>query len=669
MKNKKIILLFVILAIAIVSVVLYFISRPQHQEFLPQTFAQLPEKPKLIDEFHQNTRIYSVAFSPADHSLIALADEKGTIKLWNRNIKNKPAVVLNHPGKYIHIGFSPTGKLLASAGYGKLVLWDVASGMEINIVESTREFAFSPDGNQLAIILNGVKLLDIRDPRQIKEVSALPFDETHKVRSWACAIDISPDGKLIAAGYANGNVNVWNLQTKQHVKSLRTPLVEMEFLKFSPDNKFLACGGPQLIIRDNKRWKSHRPWGYIMWELNGWKRSREVQRGHIENLAFSQDGKMCAFANWWSALGNGVKIWSVENGAPITSLPIETRDVAFSQNGKLLATGGEDGIVRVWEFTSQQLEFPKTPSDALRIIYFPGKDKEPIPNITEKIDKSIREAQDFYADEMERHGFGRKTFTFETDENGKAKIYLGTKKQTEHLDLSNGIWLAVTGDSLDISLPVAKLLYTDDNETFEYTSNSSRSVKDNIWIGEIKGIAYGRLVNAKVKDLKWKPLAYVLRGAFALPYIPLQHEPDALKRFFFRVNNKMPWGKKWAKLSKCEAEWLDRSRFLNPNQPFFDKRPKIEMKVSQVDTSDSRLFQFSIADMDGIHQVQLFVPIDIKNQRWRKKFYECQALEGKDKATVEFEISDPEIKTVALRMIDMHGNIASREFRIKDKEP
>ena len=659
MKNKKILFVSIILAIVIVGIVSYLTLRPQQQEFLPQTFAQLPEKPKLIDEFHQNTRIYSVAFSPADHSLIALADEKGTIKLWNRNIKNKPAVVLNHPGKYIHIGFSPTGKLLASAGYGKLVLWDVASGMEINIVESTREFAFSPDGNQLAIILNGVKLLDIRDPRQIKEVSALPFDETHKVRSWACAIDISPDGKLIAAGYVNGNVNVWNLQTKQHVKSLRTPLVEMEFLKFSPDNKFLACGGPQLIIRDNKRWKSHRPWGYIMWELNGWKRSREVQRGHIENLAFSQDGKMCAFANWWSALGNGVKIWSVENGAPITSLPIETRDVAFSQNGKLLATGGEDGIVRVWEFTSQQLEFPKTPSDALRIIYFPGKDKEPIPNITEKIDKSIREAQDFYADEMERHGFGRKTFTFETDENGKAKIYLIKAEQTKNLDFSNVTWLAVSNDynsffNFSRQNNFAGYRYN----TFEYypwirgtTSNKIRGKK-------IEGVNYGQLIYASARTVNHDTVAYeLLRSAFNLPNVDRKLVPNFLTRI-----NAM-------KLSKCEVEWLDRSRFLNPNQPFFDKRPKIEMKVSQVDTSDSRLFQFSIADMDGIHQVQLFVPIDIKNQRWRKKFYECQALEGKDKATVEFEISDPEIKTVALRMIDMHGNIASREFRIKDKEP
>ena len=127
----------------------------------------------------------------------------------------------------------------------------------------------------------------------------------------------------------------------------------------------------------------------------------------------------------------------------------------------------------------------------------------------------------------------------------------------------------------------------------------------------------------------------------------------------------------------CEAEWLGKSRFFNPNQPFFDKRPKIEfdkrpkieMSVSKVDSSDSRLFQFTPADEDGVHQVQLFVPTDIKRQRQINKFYDCQALNGKKKETVEFEISDPKIKIVKLRMIDMHGNIASRLFKIKEKTP
>ncbi len=665
-----------ILAVAFVGVVIYFISRPPQQELLPQTFAQLPEKPKLIDEFHHGQRIYSVAISPTDPSLIASVDQDGTIKLWNRNNTNKLVKTLSHPDKYPSIEFSPTGELLASAG-GTLVLWDVASGTKINSLETSYgQFAFLPDGHQLATVRNEVKLWDIRNPEQIKEIDTQPFGEAHKFGDWACAVSISTDGKLIAAGYASGYVNVWNLQTKQHVKTLRTPFIEMRYLKFSPDNAHLVCGGPvpkRFIYlgkgnHDSLGVVSHGAQGYIMWKLPDWQRHEEVQRGHVEDLVFSPDGKICASINRKPFSERGVELWSVESGAPITSLPMTgiPLDIAFSHDGNLLVLGNFKGEIQVWKHNARQLEAATPSSDVVRIIYTLTKDKEPSSNITEKLDNTIREVQDFYADEMERHGFGRKTFTFETDKNGKAKIYLIKENQTVNFDLSNDIWLAVVDDISILWDAAPKLHHTGNNGTFWYPTKERR-VKDNIWGGDIEGITHGRLVYTSIKELNRESVTYVLRDAFGIPYHPPQYEPNVLKRLFYRVNNVMPWGKKWAKLSRCEAELLNKSRFFNPNQPFFDKRPKIEMKVSQVDTSDSRLFQFSIADMDGIHQVQLFVPIDIKNQRWRKKFYECQALDGKTKASVVFEISDPDIKTVVLRMIDMHGNIASREFHIKEK--
>ncbi len=94
MKNKRRILLFILLTAVGVSILVYFITRLlQQEEILPQKFAQLPQKPKLIDEFHQNTMINSVAFSPVDSSVIAFVDEYGTLKLWRRNITNKPAQI------------------------------------------------------------------------------------------------------------------------------------------------------------------------------------------------------------------------------------------------------------------------------------------------------------------------------------------------------------------------------------------------------------------------------------------------------------------------------------------------------------------------------------------------------------------------------------------------
>ena len=694
MKNKKIGLLSVLLVIVVIGVVIYFISRPQQQQqLIPQEFAQLPEKPKLIAEFHHGATldsdriapgapegfslsdaepIYSVAFSPVDASLIASINANGSIKLWNINNTNEPIKILSHPGVYPSVGFSPNGKLLASAHW-TLVLWDVASGVKLNTLETSKnQFAFSPDGHQLATVRNEVKLWDIRNPKKIMQIATLPFDEKHKIRSWAGAVAISTDGELIAAGYANGFVNVWNLLTKQHVKTLRTPFAEMRYLKFSPDNTYLACGGPvpkRSVYLGNGSHDSigvisHGAQGYMMWRVPDWQRHGEVQRGHVADLEFSPDGKICASMDRKYYSERSVEIWSVENGAPITSLPMisRARDIAFSHDGNLLAIGNSDGVVQVWKHNAQQLEAATPSSDVVRIIYTLMENKKPAPNITEKLDKTIREVQDFYADEMERHGFGRKTFTFETDENGKAKIYL-VKYNQPNIDLSNDIWLSFAEDSSMPFEPIPELYYVHLIHSFEYTNKDGISTKDNVVAGDIEGISPGRLVSTSVRDLNRKSIAYLLRGTFGLPYIEGKKKSNFLSRLFTGVNDKMPW----AKLTRCEAELLDKSRFFNPNQPYFDRFPKMDMRVAIPKANGLRHFIFEVTDEDGIHQTQLFVPRDAKDARRGKKHYECQVLNGKKHATVVFEISDPEIMNVKLQIFDMHGNIASREFGIKEK--
>ena len=437
MKNKKILFLSVILVIAVVGIVVYFISRPQHQELLPQNFAQLPERPKLIAEFNHSATIikdalsfeglspesaktiYSVSFSPIDPSLIASVNGNGTVKLWNINNTKEPIRSLRQPGIFPYISFSPTGKLLACAGYETLTIWDVDSGKKIKSLKTTRrQVAFSPDGNHLVTVYKGVRFWDIRNPKKITEITNLPFNEAHKDIGKASIVGISSDGKWIATGYGNGTVNVWDLKTKQLVQTLETPFYEMEYLKFSPNDKYVVAGG-----RDQEGYSNYSVKWHIMWDIPSWQRRGEVLRGNVENLVFSPDGKMCVGTNDWSHHGRGVELWLATNGAPISSLPTEARDVSFSQDGNLFATGGRDGIVRVWELTQSQLDFAKVQNDVVRLIYFLPKGKEPSPNITQKIDKTIRKVQKHYADEMERHGFGRKTFTFETDQNGKAKIY------------------------------------------------------------------------------------------------------------------------------------------------------------------------------------------------------------------------------------------------------
>ena len=69
---------------------------------------------------------------------------------------------------------------------------------------------------------------------------------------------------------------------------------------------------------------------------------------------------------------------------------------------------------------------PEGPADSdrlVRLVYLVPSDREPQPGIDTKLDELIKETQQFYADAMERHGYGKKTFRLEADENGKAIVH------------------------------------------------------------------------------------------------------------------------------------------------------------------------------------------------------------------------------------------------------
>ena len=74
-------------------------------------------------------------------------------------------------------------------------------------------------------------------------------------------------------------------------------------------------------------------------------------------------------------------------------------------------------------FVTNSFAQDDSPEYVVRVIYFLPNDQEPDPDIDSKLDTLIKDVQNFYADQMERHGFGRKTFRLETDESGKTVVH------------------------------------------------------------------------------------------------------------------------------------------------------------------------------------------------------------------------------------------------------
>lgn len=612
-----------------------------------QRFAEPPEKLTPITEFNHEDMIHDVAFSPVDVSLVAGTDGN-TIKLWNLANTSKPQTILNgHVSTVKSLAFSPTGESLISTGLdNQVILWDIRSGTKINSFKTPAlAIAVSPDGYFLATAYRQLKLWDIQNPKEIVEIQTFSHDEREKL--WT--VDFSPDGKWFACGDENGRLEIWDLQHQKLVQSLKASSDRIFSVQFSANSQFLvSIGGHRHTLWRSPEWRPH---GKILGETLGL------------DIAFSPNSKMYATSDL-----RGVTLRSTTSGARIISLKGSTAAIistAFSPDGNTIVGGGKNGILSVWNISEQQLAKSDTiQHDNVRLIYFFSKERPPQRGISTKLNRLIRQAQYFYATQMKSHGFGRKTFTVETDVSGKPKVYLfkaqhpddyyreDTIKKirteiTKHFDHSKNILLV----AVDIK---SGIFYDKDSETV-----GVGSVTPFIYNHELNRALHGgsAFVSASRNALEWDTIAHELGHTFGL-----KHD--------FRGRNPriMSYASGRYELSKCAAEWLHKSRFFNPNQPFFDKPATIKMDPLQA-TSNSTPLQFDVTDEDGIHQVQLVVPTTPRDPVTKPgfKLHSCQSLNGVEKATVKFELPKLPVKKIELQMMDLHGNIVWREFDLEEE--
>ena len=102
---------------------------------------------------------------------------------------------------------------------------------------------------------------------------------------------------------------------------------------------------------------------------------------------------------------------------------------------------------------AQQQERP-----IVRLIYFLPKDREPQPDIDEKMDALIKDTQQFYANQIEAHGFGRKTFQTETDTHGNAVVHRVIGKFTDaHYSSLFNTW--AVWEEIDQQFDASKNIY------------------------------------------------------------------------------------------------------------------------------------------------------------------------------------------------------------------
>ncbi len=326
------------------------------------------QKPELVLQTGYNSLIGGTRylFSPDGRLLATGTVRSTTIKLWDtsngRELRDLAAGGLSAPGLAPIFAFSRDSRMIAGASMNTVKIWDVVSGRELHVLEASPTgtvtsimgivfLDFTSDG-RLVTISDAIRIWDIATGRELRSFA---FDATGTTGfiTGGSGFTLNGDGsQLLVVDSSGGKAEIKSLDLSTGREGRAVKISDGDAnsgeVAVTPTGNLVAAG----IV--NKRLK--------LWDVsNRNEKDLGPTTKDYNPVKFSRDGRLLAFSDnynarvWDTATGRELSQFTIPHGSSFSS-PTGEAFLAFSEDGKKLASGGFDTPSIVWDIaTAKQL--------------------------------------------------------------------------------------------------------------------------------------------------------------------------------------------------------------------------------------------------------------------------------------------------------------------------